>query len=112
MNSKQWLSIGLVLLGVLTAGSAQLTDLLGPQAAKAIVSLAGLLNSALGGVLAIISTQSGLVKDVQAMPGVEKITVNAQANPTLAGLAVDPAQDKIEPAPGATAQVQAAAAQQ
>lgn len=109
MNIKQVLAIILVILGVLVGSAAQLTDLFGASATKTIISLAGLLNSILAGVIGVISSQSGLVKDVQAMPGVEKIVVNAQANKALATLATDPAQDKVETTPGAEAQVNATA---
>jgi len=98
VNVKQVLAIVMVVLGVLTASTAQLTDLFGPGTTKAIVSLAGLVNSILAGILGIFSSQSNTVKDVQAMDGVEKIVVNKQANQTLATLAVDPTNLKIEPA--------------
>ena len=52
--------------------------------------------SIIAGVQGVISSQGSLVSDVQAMPGVEKIVVNEQANKTLAGMAVDSAQNKIE----------------
>lgn len=109
LNAKQVIAIILVILGVITASTAQLTDLFGPSATKAIVSIASMVNSILAGALGVISSQTGLVKDVQAMPGVEKITVNAQANSTLASMAVDPSNEKIEPKPGSEGAVQAAA---
>lgn len=101
MNAKQALSIALVVLGVLTASAAQLTDLVGPGVTKIIISLSTLTMSILAGVQGLISGQGSLLKDVQAMPGVEKIVVNKDANSTLASLAVDEAQPKIEIKPGA-----------
>lgn len=109
MNAKQALSIALVVLGVLTASAAQLTELVGPGTTKAIVAASSLVMSILAGVQGIISGQASLVKDVQAMPGVEKIVVNKDANANLATLAVDPAQPKIEVKPGAEASVNATA---
>lgn len=109
LNAKQWLAIVLVILGVLTASTAQLTDLFGPTTAKSIGTLAGMLTSLLSGISAVLSTQTSLVQDVQAMPGVEKIVVNSKANEALANLAVDPLQQKIETKPGAEAAVSAAA---
>lgn len=105
LTSKQWMAIVLAVLGVTMASTTQLSELIGPQAAKTVVTVAGLLNSLLASILAVVSSQTGLVKDVEAMPGVEKITVNAQANQTLAGMAVDPMRDKIEPAPRTDAAV-------
>ncbi len=40
-----------------------------------------------------------------AMPGIEKINVNAAANQTLATIAMDPNVDKIAPTPSALATV-------
>lgn len=100
INLKQAVSIIMVVLGVMIASTSQLTDLVGPSATKIIVSISSLLMSVLSGILAVITGQSTMVKDVQAMPGVEKIVVNEKANPALASLAVDPANLKIEAKPG------------
>lgn len=110
MNNKQILSIALVVLGVLTASAAQLTDLVGPAYTKVIISGASMLMSTLAGIQGLVSGQASLVKDVQAMPGVEKIVVNKDANANLATLAVDPAQPKIEVKPGAENAVSTTAA--
>ena len=104
INLKQVLSIVLAVLGVLMVSTTQLTDLFGPTLAKTIVTIAGLVNSLLASIMAVISSQSGLLKDVQAMPGVDKIVVNAQANQTLSQIAVDPLS-KVEATTGAAAAV-------
>lgn len=109
LTINQYISIALVILGVNVASTAQLTDLMGPQIAKYIVSLSGLLMSIVAGIQGIISGQASQVKAVQAMPGVETIVVNAKANQTLAGLAVDPAQLKIESLPQAEKTIQSIA---
>ena len=109
LNSKQILSIVMVVLGVMTASTAQLTDLFGPTTTKAVIGLAGMLNSILAGILAIFNSQSGTLKDVQSMDGVDKIIVNSKANETLATLAVDPMQTKIEASSQATSAVVATA---
>lgn len=109
LNPKQWLAIAVAVLSVFIASTAQLTDLVGPQATKLIVSLSSITVTILSSISAILSTQTSLVKDVQSMPGVEKITVNAQASPTLAGLAIAPENAKIEAAPGADNAVNQAA---
>lgn len=97
LNLKQIISIGIAVLGVLMISSTQLTDLFGPTVAKSVTAMAGLLNSILGSTLAIITSQTGTVKDVLAMPGVERVSVNANANQTLAGIAIDPTINKISP---------------
>src|SRR4051812_41639693 len=100
LNLKQSIAIVIAVLGVLAVSSANLTDLFGPHVAKLAVSAANLLTAVLGSVMAVITSQSGTVKDVLAMDGVERIGVNASANKTLAAIAVDPSVDKIAPTSG------------
>lgn len=111
LNGKQITLIISAILGALTTSTAQLTDLFGADIAKYIISMAGLCNTILSIIIATISGQGSMVKDVHDMPGVEKIVVNEKANSTLAGLAVDPAQDKIVTKPGDETAVRAAARQ-
>lgn len=110
MNTKQVLSIVLVILGVVTASTSQMSEIFGPATAKYMISVAGLFMSMLAGIQGVLSSQSSLVRDVQAMPGIEKIVVNKDANSNLATLAVDPAQPKIEVKTGAEGAVNATAA--
>lgn len=109
INRSQVLAISIAVLGVLMVSTSQLTDLFGPTVTKSIVSASALLNSILGSILAVITSQGGQVRDVLAMPGVDKINVNANANQTLAAIAVDPTVDKISPTPAAEAAVTATA---
>lgn len=104
LNLKQVLSIIVAVLGVLMVSTTHLTDLFGPTIAKTIVSAAGLINSALASVLAVISSQGSLVRDVDAMPGVDKVLLNEKANVTLAQIAQDP-NTKVEATPAARAAV-------
>jgi hypothetical protein len=103
--------IGLILVvnGALIGSTAQLTDLFGVVVTKDIVSIASLGNAILGGIITMMTGQGAQIKNVLAMPGVEKINVNGQANQTLAALAVDPATDKIAPTAAALSQVTATA---
>lgn len=109
LNGKQLIGITIAVLGVLMVSTSQLTDLFGPAVTKSITAVAALLNSILGATLAVITSQTGTVKDVLAMPGVEKINVNANANEALATLAVDPTVNKISPTPAAQSAVEATA---
>lgn len=95
LNGKQLIAISIAILGVLMVSTSQLTDLFGPTVTKSITAVAALLNSTLGATLAVITSQAGTVKDVAAMPGVEKIQINAQASQALASVAVDPNQPKV-----------------
>lgn len=106
LNAKQIISIVGAILGVLMISTTQLTDLFGAGTAKSIVSIAALVNTVLSSVMAVITSQSSQVRDVLAMPGVDKINVNGQANATLAALAVDPTVDKISPTPAAQQKVE------
>jgi len=111
LNGKQALAIISAVLSVLVVSTAQLTDLVGTELAKDIVSIAALANTILTSVLAAITSQSATVKDTMAMPGIEPLRVNEKANATLAAIAVDPKQDNIAPVPGKEAAVQAIATQ-
>lgn len=106
LTPLQIIGIVLIVNGALIGSTAQLTDLFGPQIAKYIISVASLGNSIFGGIVTMISGQGSQIMNVLAMPGVEKINVNAKANPTLAAIAVDPTVDKIAPIPAAQESVQ------
>lgn len=99
LTFNQKVAIILVALGVLTTGgtAADLATLIGPGYAKLVTAAANMAQTFLAGFLAVVTGQGSLIKDVRSMPGVEKITVNAQANPTLAAIAMDPNEHKIEP---------------
>lgn len=96
LSLKQWLAILAGLAAFIAVSGTQLTEIAGPAGAKTITALAGLLSGGLNVVIAIIAGQASTVKEVAAMPGVETIKVNSQANSTLAAVAVDPAQSKVE----------------
>ena len=105
LNGKQVISIVGAILSVLMISTAQLTDLFGAGVAKSIVSVAGLGNLVLQSIMTAITSQGSQVRDVLAMPGVQKIDVNAAANQTLAAIAIDPNVDKIAPTQAALQQV-------
>jgi len=105
LNRNQIISIVIAVLSVLAGSTAQLTDLFGATLAKTVISVAGLFNTILSSVMVIITSQGGTVRDVLAMPGIEKINVNAAANKTLAQIAIDPNADKIAPTPASITQV-------
>lgn len=109
ISTKQWLAIIVAILSAMATATTQMVDIFGPTFAKSVMGAASLLSTILSSILAIISTQTALIKDVQSMPGVEKITVNGNANATLAGMAVAPENAKIEAAPGADNAVNQAA---
>lgn len=112
LNSTQIMGLAIVVVSVLSGGASQLTTLFGQVIANDIIALALLANGILGGfamVLGRTPDQQTQVKTVLAMPGVERIDVNARASQELATMAVDPAINKIAPLPAATAAVTAIA---
>lgn len=109
LNAKQIISIAGAILGVLMISTSQLTDLFGAGTAKTVTSVAALVNTILSSVMAVITSQGSTVKEVLAMPGVDKIDVNARANPTLAAIAVDPTINNISPTVAAMDKVTATA---
>lgn len=116
MTTVQKLAITMAVLGFLAGAGTQLTDIFAPIGSaapiivKEIVSLSGFVGGILGVVLSFLTGQSGQIKAVQSMPGVDKIVVNAQASPALAQIAVDP-NSKVEPTPQAAMTVQQTANQ-
>lgn len=95
ITSKQWFQIITSIIGGLTTGAALLQTLFGQDVTIQIVAILGIANIIMGSVGAALSGQASLVRDVAAMPGVERINVNANANSTLASVAVDPAEPKV-----------------
>lgn len=110
LNFKQALAILIAILSVLAVSTANLTDLFGEHVAKAVGSASNLLNAIIAGVLTAVTSQTSMVKDVAAMPGVERIRVNAQADTSLATIAMNPDYAKISATPADAAAVAATAA--
>jgi len=111
ITRNQWFGIIGVILSAIMTSTAFLTDTFGATLAHSIVGTAGFVNMIMNGVVVILTGQGQQVRDVAAMPGVEKITVNANASQALAQVAVSdsPAAAKVEPIPTATAVVTATA---
>lgn len=95
MNTKQWLGVVGAVLSALVTATALFTQLFGPTVAQYVIAGLSLANLILQSVSAQLSTQGNLVKDVAAMPGVEKVVVNQQATPALAAVATDSSQPKV-----------------
>lgn len=109
LNAKQIMLIIGAILSVLVVSTAQLAEIFGSGIAKSIVSVAGLFNATLNAVLVAITGQGATFNEVRQMEGVENIFVNADANKTLASIAVDPAVNNVGPAPHARPALEATA---
>ncbi len=95
ITRNQWFAIGILLCTVITGGTAQLTDLVGVGVTKIMVSLCTLVTGFLAGIQIILGGQAQQIKDVAAMPGVERVAINASASLAAAQVATDPAQSKV-----------------
>lgn len=95
ITRSQWFAISILLLTVMTGGSAQLTDLIGAYATKLVISFSTLATGFLAGVQIILTGQVQQIKDVRAMSGVAKVLINETANTNLAQLATDPNEPKV-----------------
>ncbi len=109
ITQTQWVAFVIGASSFLGGATAQLTNLFGAIEAGYVASVCALISGIAGVFLMATTGQSSQVRNVLAMPGIDKITVNAQANTALASIAVDPGLDKIEPVPEAAAKVTATA---
>lgn len=99
LNGKQIISIIAAVVSALMLATTQLTDIFGAPVAKLIVSTAALANMILNSIIAAITGQNTLVREVAAMPGVEPLRINANASPALAAMAVNPLENNIDVKP-------------
>jgi hypothetical protein len=95
LTSKQWFQIVQGIVSSLITAGALFTTLFGQDMTLKIIAVLGLVNIIISSIGAALSGQANLVQDVRSMPGVDKVLVNDQANPTLAKLAVDPTEPKV-----------------
>lgn len=110
LTTGQWLAILVGVLSALAGATAQLTPVFGATAANLAVSVANLAMTVLvTPVLFVITGQSGQLRAVGAMPGVDKIVVNKDANKDLATMAVAQEGNKVEASPEAKDAVAATA---
>lgn len=110
LTTVQWIGIVLGINGVLNGFTPQFTALFGPTAVAYIQLLTGIGSGVMGVVVTVLTGQTAQIQNVLNMPGVEKISVNGQANAALATLAVDKNVNKIGPTPAAETTVAATAA--
>lgn len=95
MNIKLILNILSSINGGLITSAALFNPLVGQSNALLIISGLGICQVIVSAINSNLSTQANTVAEVAAMPGVERIAVNAQANSTLAQAAVNPDQPKV-----------------
>lgn len=95
ITRSQWFAIINLVLSSLMTATAFLTQVFGSGTAQLIVGGLGLINTIVGGIGVILTGQGQQLREVAALPGVERISINAGANQTVAQAATDSAQPKI-----------------
>lgn len=110
ITQTQWVAFVIGAASFLGGATAQLTTLFGTNGASYIASACAIISGLAGVFLMATTGQGPTVQQVRSMPGVEKIEINGNANATLATLAVDPMERKIQAAPGAKDAITATAA--
>jgi len=95
VNPKLILNILSSINGGLITGAALFNPLVGQDVSLKVISVLGICQIIVSAINSNLSTQAATVKEVAAMPGVERIAVNTQANPTLAAVATDANQPKV-----------------
>lgn len=101
LTRNQILALVGLALSLLAGGGATMTELFGAGMTAKIAAAAAFANSFINGAILILSGQGQQILDVRAMPGVQNIDINAQANQTLAKMAMDPTVDKVRATPEA-----------
>lgn len=109
ITQTQWVAFIIGAASFLGGSTAQLTTLFGANGAAYAASACAIVSGLAGVFLMATTGQSATVQQVAAMPGVERITVNAAASTALAQVATDPAQRKVGATPEAKAAVIATA---
>lgn len=110
LNGKQIISIIAAVVSALMLATTQLTDIFGAPTAKLIVSSAALANMILNSIIAAITGQSTLIREVANTKGIEPLRINAEASPALAAMAVNPLESNIDVKPSDREVVEAKAA--
>jgi hypothetical protein len=97
ITQTQWVAFIIGAASFIGGSTAQLTTLIGTNGAAYAASACALISGLAGVFLMATTGQTSVVQQVAAMPGVSRISVNAQATPELAAVATDPAQPKVGP---------------
>lgn len=99
ITGKQWFGISGVILNVAMGSAALYTKVWGSDVSQVIILMLSSLNTAVSGISIVLGSQGSIVREVADMPGVNPITINAQANQTLAQVALDPSVNKVSASP-------------
>jgi hypothetical protein len=99
-TSKQWFQIISGVNGGLITGAALLQTLFGQDLTLKIVAVLGIIGiiiNSVGTALSGADSPATQIKNVAALPGVARISIDAAATNGVAAAALDPTQPKIGP---------------
>ena len=97
LTSAQKMTLVGIVISAFAGSAAQFTPIFGSVIATDVASVASFLGPIVNGFLFVMTGQGAQLQNVAAMPGVERVSINAQANSVIATAATDPAQPKIGP---------------
>jgi hypothetical protein len=98
LTSKQWFQIISGSISSFITAGAMFTSLFGEANTLKIIACLGLANIVLSSVGAVLSgpdSAATQIKSVTALPGVDRVLVNAAATDGVAAAAIDPLQPKV-----------------
>lgn len=92
---SQKLAIATGIVGAATAAFGALGQVMTPTETLVGTVIFGFISASLGTINTVVSSQGSQIRAVAALPGVDRVVVNATATNGIAAAAVDPAQPKI-----------------
>jgi hypothetical protein len=92
---QQKLTMAMGFVGAATSAFGALNPLMTSTSALIGTVVLGFVSACLAVVATVSSSQGNQIKTVAAMPGVDRITMNASASPAAAQVATDPQQPKV-----------------
>lgn len=109
LNRNQYIGLAIIVVGALAVSSDQLNTLFGTKVSSMIIAACAILNLILGGVITLITGQTGMASQLGNLKGVD-VVINKNADQSLAKLALDP-DSSVSVAPGQEAAVAKVATQ-
>lgn len=97
-TSKQWFQIISGINGGLITGAALLQTLFGQDLTLKIVAALGIIGiiiNSVGTALSGNDSQATQIRNVAAIPGVERVVINTSAPASVAAVALDPSQKNV-----------------
>jgi hypothetical protein len=97
LTLQQQLTISAGIVGAATSAFGALNSIMTPTQALIGTVLLGFTSACLGVIGTVVSGIGSQINNVAALPGVERISVNAKATDGIAAAALNPEQSKVGP---------------